>query len=563
MLTILCLIITNKLWFKFRPIPIDFDILGNGNYNIEIQLNKKNNDEFKKVKNGYITINSNQNFQHGRIEISRAKYPKKIKLIFYNVENKTPIKISSLNIKDGKINLIPSQKEAFKAIGASIKTKDAQVILYPKDDKIELIYKNKLSINPSIKFEFEIFIIILVISFLFFWKLVNYISKFKTLQQASRLDIIFLTSFFIILFIPMSKITNERYDMIEYRKLATKPVLFPQKEVFNFNYFFEFNKWFEDRFNFRKELIKINNLPQKINKIYRIKDSYYIKSNDWMFYNSIKNEIKKEDYNNYIKTINELNRFCENNNIKLYILLVPSKNSLYKEKTLEVAKLKSNDIEFEKLYNHLIKNTKIPIIYPKSELLRNKDNSYMYFKTDHHLTDEGSYIVYKELMKAIKKDFKNIYISSKDDYTKSYSTKIRYEYLRLFLNGETYRRLQIDNENILKDNYPIYDYKRIKDIEIKSYDKLQTRIFLNKEGKYNLTIIGRSLTENLSYIMLPSFKKITKYRVNNGEFDNKNMYKFSRWKNKIQEEKPDILIIYEYSENIPYLLQLFAPSEKG
>ena len=208
-------------------------------------------------------------------------------------------------------------------------------------------------------------------------------------------------------------------------------------------------------------------------------------------------------------------------------------------------------------------HTQTPIIYPKEQLIKNKKNNYMYFKTDHHLTDEGTYIVYQELMKAIKKDFKNIYISSKDDYRKSYSTKIRYEYLRLFLNGETYRRLQIDNENILKDNYPIYDYKRIKDIEIKSYDKLQTRIFLNTEGKYNLTIIGRSLTENLSYIMLPSFKKITKYRVNNGEFDNKNMYKFERWKNKIQEEKPDILVIYEYSENIPYLLQLFAPTKKG
>ena len=563
MLTILCLILTNKFWFKFRPIPVDFDILGNGNYNVEVQLNKKNNDEFKKVKNGYITINSNQNFQHARIEIARAKYPKRIKLIFHNVENKTPIKISNLNIKDGKINLIPSQKESFKAIGASIKTKDALVILYPKDDKIELIYKNKLNINPSIKFEFEIFIIILVVSFLFFWKLINYISNFKTLKQASRLDIIFLTSFFIILFIPMSKITNERYDMVEYRKLAAKPVLFPQKEVFNFNYFLEFNKWFEDRFNFRKKLIKINNFTQKFNKVYRIKDSYYIKNNDWMFYNAIKSEIKKEDYNHYIKTINELNKFCKNNNIKLYILLVPSKNSLYKEKTLEVAKLESNDIEFEKLYNHLLNHTQIPIIYPKEQLIKNKKNNYMYFKTDHHLTDEGTYIVYQELMKAIKKDFKNIYISSKDDYTKSYSTKIRYEYLRLFLNGETYKRLQIDNENILKDNYPIYDYKKIKDIEITSYDKLQTRIFLNKEGKYNLTIIGRSLTENLSYIMLPSFKKITKYRVNNGEFDNKNMYKFERWKNKIQEESPDILVIYEYSEDIPYLLQLFASSRKG
>ena len=258
MLTIICLILTNKFWFKFRPIPVDFDILGNGNYNVEVQLNKKNNDEFKKVKNGYITINSNQNFQHARIEIARAKYPKRIKLIFHNVENKTPIKISNLNIKDGKINLIPSQKEAFKAIGASIKTKDALVILYPKDDKIELIYKNKLNINPSIKFEFEIFIIILVVSFLFFWKLVNYISNFKTLKQASRLDIIFLTSFFIILFIPMSHINKNDISIQENRTLAKwNGFLKPNGEI-NWKFGEDFNNWFNDRFALREKTITIH-----------------------------------------------------------------------------------------------------------------------------------------------------------------------------------------------------------------------------------------------------------------------------------------------------------------
>lgn len=51
LLTFICLILTNKFWLKFRSVPIDFDIWGNGNYNVEVQFNKKNNDEFKKIKN--------------------------------------------------------------------------------------------------------------------------------------------------------------------------------------------------------------------------------------------------------------------------------------------------------------------------------------------------------------------------------------------------------------------------------------------------------------------------------------------------------------------------------
>ena len=72
-------------------------------------------------------------------------------------------------------------------------------------NKFWLIFKTKTSAH----FEFEIFTIILVLSFLFFYKITDYIADFKTIREKSRIDIIFLTIFFVFLFIPMSHVNQD------------------------------------------------------------------------------------------------------------------------------------------------------------------------------------------------------------------------------------------------------------------------------------------------------------------------------------------------------------------
>lgn len=252
------MILTNKLWFVFKPLLVNFDFEGNGKYNIEIQLNKKDNNEFKKIKstNRDFVINDEQRLN---FEIKRAKYPKRIKLIFINEKNQTPFKISNVNIQNGKLKLL-SQTQAninkiddFEVKGANITIQNNKLNVYPKSNKVELTYKNKLNIQPLIKFEFELFVIITVISFLVLWKIVNYISNFKTIKQASRLDIIFLTLFFIILFIPMSHISKKDISTQENRTLTKWSGLITPNGEINFEFGKNFNEWYNDRFNFREK----------------------------------------------------------------------------------------------------------------------------------------------------------------------------------------------------------------------------------------------------------------------------------------------------------------------
>ena len=48
--TVITVICTNKLWLVYSPMPVEMDIKGSGNCNIEVQLNKKDNNKFEKIK---------------------------------------------------------------------------------------------------------------------------------------------------------------------------------------------------------------------------------------------------------------------------------------------------------------------------------------------------------------------------------------------------------------------------------------------------------------------------------------------------------------------------------
>ena len=69
--------------------------------------------------------------------------------------------------------------------------------------------------NTFSHFEFEIFTIILVLTFLFTYKLTDYLADFKTLKYKSRIEIVFLSIFFILLFIPMSYINQDKKSIQE------------------------------------------------------------------------------------------------------------------------------------------------------------------------------------------------------------------------------------------------------------------------------------------------------------------------------------------------------------
>lgn len=81
-LTVLCAVALNRYWLVFRPFQIGFDIKGQGIVNIQVLLNKKDDNEFKKVKKAENTINlSDSNFFE--VVMMHVTSPKRLKLALH------------------------------------------------------------------------------------------------------------------------------------------------------------------------------------------------------------------------------------------------------------------------------------------------------------------------------------------------------------------------------------------------------------------------------------------------------------------------------------------------
>ncbi len=93
-----------KFWYKTLPFPIDFDVSGKGVFKIEALLNRKDNSEFKKIRKDTINIDVDE-INKASFNIQSAKRPKRIKFIFTPENSDFKIRISNIELKNGKLKL--------------------------------------------------------------------------------------------------------------------------------------------------------------------------------------------------------------------------------------------------------------------------------------------------------------------------------------------------------------------------------------------------------------------------------------------------------------------------
>lgn len=115
----------------------------------------------------------------------------------------------------------------------------------------------KLLDYQEIKVNIYGFVILVTSYFLFTYKLGKYLSRFKIEEHHSRIDIVFLTVFFILLFVPMLHISDAEKSEQENRMLAKYTPLIDYRGGCNLKYGKNFDAWFSDRFWGRDELVKV------------------------------------------------------------------------------------------------------------------------------------------------------------------------------------------------------------------------------------------------------------------------------------------------------------------
>ena len=558
-ITILIVIATNKYWLLFSPMPVDFDVKGHGTVDIEVQLNKKDNDKFNKTKSQTVNIDLNKN-NHASFNIQRAKYPKRIRINIFYAKKNEPLELGNVNFRHGKLTL--DNLDKFAVEGANYSVENQHLILKPTDNKIVLTYPETLKIRTATKFDFKVFMIILILTFLLAYKLSDYIADFKTVEGKSRVDILFLTIFFAFLFVPMSHIDQKEMSKQENRFLAKWQPLIKENNEINFDFGKNFNDWFNDRFCLRQELVNIYTfismtLDNKCN------EGVFDKKQQMLYTKYVFGHFGVDLAKKNFESLYKFNEFFKTHNIKLYVLIVPGKADVY---PTQYNYLKDDKLhtDFLNYISEIQKENKLKVIYPFEELKNGTNNEMMYFKTEHHWTDDGAFIGYKAIIKEINKDYPNIKPLTGDDFEYFYDKRVRGEFNRKLDNGQDCWRMGLSD--FLCNKYHTYDYRYYKH---KAFDNLETQVIntdhhygkifhYDKGAKLRVIQLGTSQNENLTEFIPFTFRDVKRLRINtvkNMPFEEE--YKLIKYyKDEMLEYKPDIVIFCITYDNIKRLHKL-------
>ena len=368
-------------------------------------------------------------------------------------------------------------------------------------------------------------------------------------------DTLLLVAFFCCLFVPMMDISDGVSSQRENRMLAVKPAL---KEILKgkINTGGGYEEWFNDHFCGRVALIKIHDtIRNMLSRIVRAKYAIYFKDSGWLFWLLGQHWNFSSTFSeSIVQNLIQLNQFCQQNKIKLYVLEVPRKEHIYKDIfTLGFDKQKFIKVsQAQETIRAEARIRNIPWIYPYKELCNAAKQDFVFFKWSHHWTDWGAFVGYRELMKEINKDFPDMPIVSLDNYQKSQNQLIRDEWHRNYWLGFTERLLNFSDDPLNRSTYNYYDHSNGDEIALK-VGKF-TKEFAYPEGKRKVMLIGTSQNENLLQFLPYSTTYLKFIRLNRGQVKKADEFKIMKlYKKDILAFKPDILILSTHTNELPRL----------
>lgn len=193
----------------------------------------------------------------------------------------------------------------------------------------------------------------------------------------------------IILIFSIWFIFNEKKEFSdnEFRYLQKFPELNAQ-DLIDGKYISNLEKYFTDHFPLRETFVSLKTQIYYSSGLNLINDIYIAKDNFLI------NKFSKPINND--KIINIINNFKKNNKeLNVSILLSPTATSIYENL---LPKHNINYSEKEAI-DYYYKNLNINTINVYDEMINQKNNYQLFYKTDHHWTSFGAYIAYQEFLK--------------------------------------------------------------------------------------------------------------------------------------------------------------------
>jgi len=212
-------------------------------------------------------------------------------------------------------------------------------------------------------------------------------EKFSKLKIKHILIILLILSFYGICLYNFAK-QDRTFSENENRTLAQKPEV-SLSGIISGKYTEDFDSYASDQFAARDFFVSLKTYMEKLflkhenNGVLFGDDDYFIETPD---------TTDKSIAENNIRAISDLNKL---DNFSITTCIVPTAFEIHKDK-LPVFSYNQSIPELQKNIDSSFENTKVKVA-DVTEVLRERKDDYIYYRTDHHQTALGSYLVYKGL----------------------------------------------------------------------------------------------------------------------------------------------------------------------
>lgn len=489
-----------------------------------------------------------------KFRIDPGQNPGKVVLSDIRLEGR-----STLNIDDGNKFIYQNHIDDKKIEGGTI------TLVSSRNDPY-LVYKEKFELKAGREIDFCLFVISLFFALFVSTKSVNYLAKFKILELRSRIDIVFLACFFALLFVPMSRISDEEKSEQENRMLAKFPTRQSIKTASDFSK--QFEAWFNDRFLGRDDFIKIYNfMDYKINN--KMENEKALGGKDgWLYTKLFNSQAMYQNANLF--SDKELEQIGKNLSAfiakaqaagvkQVYFYLSNDKESLYAEFYPDYVSKKNPFSRLEQLLDFV--HTRYPNIkffnfIEKMQQIKSKGET-LFCKTGTHMNNMGSYYEYYFLMSEIAKDFPELKILQLSDFNITEAYECDTDIYKA-LKPDFYSKENLKNKKLTLKNQGLVKSKRLRIITVNPLENAGSVVlFENTQGmsKIKAFSIGDSFSGRYTNYMSVSFNSVYRMFFGHGL----NFQFFEEDAKYLYEEKPEVLLVETTERFLQRFLHLKFP----
>ena len=272
----------------------------------------------------------------------------------------------------------------------------------------------------------------------------------------------------------------------ENRYLASIPD-FNFKDLVSGEYVEELDNYINDHFAFRDFWLKLNSFVQiatgktENNGVYIGKDGYLFEKFEYT-------DAQKENIKMAEKAIND---FAVKTGLPTYFMLAPNSIYINQDKLPNNVTSPDQSAIINEIYSACTNVTCINTIKSFEE---NKNNVQLYFRTDHHMTSEGAYLLYQDFCKSA-----NIEPAKLSDFTKE---TVSTSFLGTFDSKAQVPFQKQDEITVYKNDI---NTNVSGDYDGKKYNSIFNEDYLDKKDKYSYFLNGNNA------------KVVIKTNVNNGK----------------------------------------------